>query len=51
MRQNCEIERQKDLDIGERERMVTILAKDPFELVEDIGDLTFEHVKGHLYFR
>merc|ERR1711953_688668 len=22
--------------------------KDPFELVEDIGDLTFEHVKGHL---
>jgi len=30
--------------------MVTILAKDPFELVEDIGDLTFEHVKGHLYF-
>jgi len=29
--------------------MVTILAKDPFELVEDIGDLTFEHVKGHLY--
>ena len=32
-------------------RMVTILAKDPFELVEDIGDLTFEHVKGHLYIR
>merc|ERR1712126_669352 len=24
--------------------------KDPFELVEDIGDLTFEHVKGHLCF-
>lgn len=30
--------------------MVTILTKDPFELVEDIGDLTFEHVKGHLCF-
>jgi len=29
--------------------MVTVLTKDPFELVEDIGDLTFEHVKGHLY--
>jgi len=28
--------------------MVTILTKDPFELVEDIGDLTFEHVKRHL---
>jgi len=28
--------------------MVTILTKDPFELVEHIGDLTFEHVKGHL---
>jgi len=28
--------------------MVTILTKDPFELVENIGDLTFEHVKRHL---
>ena len=50
-RQNCEIERPRKIWTLEKERMVTVLTKDPFELVEDIGDLTFEHVKGHLYIR
>ena len=50
-RRNFEIERGPKIGKRKKAKMVTILSKDPFELVEDIGDLTFEHVKGHLCVR
>ena len=50
-RRNFEIEWGPKIGKRKKAKMVTILSKDPFELVEDIGDLTFEHVKGHLCVR
>ena len=43
-RRNFEIERGPKIGKRKKAKMVTILSKDPFELVEDIGDLTLVEI-------